>query len=127
MAFMGKKNLQKEEKKFAQIKPQKYLSNLKKEVSEKVITEVWIQTLQVGSCSVFALYFLLGLVIWTEFKILDWKVTFTVVVTRGKQVQVWWDKSEHWTDSITLPFSVNYSRVLIYCFRFLHLYDNTLK
>lgn len=37
MVFTGKESLQKEEKKkLAQIKPQKYLSSLKKELNEKV-------------------------------------------------------------------------------------------
>lgn len=62
-----------------------------------------------------ALYFLFGLVIWTDFKILDWKsVTFTVVMAGGKHVQVWWDESEH-----KLSFSVKYIWwILIYFFLF---------
>lgn len=61
MVFTGKESLQKEEKKIAQIKTQKYLSSLKKELSEKVTKgEVRIQTLQMVSCSIFCTLFFIG-------------------------------------------------------------------
>lgn len=62
MVFTGKESLQKEEKKkLAQIKPQKYLSSLKKELNEKVTEgEVWFQALQVGMCRAFCTLFFSG-------------------------------------------------------------------
>lgn len=62
MVFTGKESLQKEEKKkLAHIKPQKYLSSLKKELSEKVTEgEVWFQALQVEVCRAFCALFFSG-------------------------------------------------------------------
>lgn len=62
MVFTGKESLQKEEKKkLAQFKPQKYLSSLKKKLSEKVARgEVWFQAAQAGSCSGFCTLFSSG-------------------------------------------------------------------
>lgn len=56
-----KKVCKKKKKKLAQIEPQKYLSSLKKELSEKVTEgKVWFQALQVGAWSVFCTLFFSG-------------------------------------------------------------------
>lgn len=72
-----KKVCKKKKKKLAQIKLQKYLSSLNKELSETAAEgEVWSQALQVGSSGGFCTLFFSGFDdLDRDCKILDWQVS----------------------------------------------------
>lgn len=114
-----KKVCKKKKKKLAQIKPQKYLSNLKKELSETVTEgEVWFQALRWDQAVFFCT------LIFSEFGDLDrlqnsgqTSNSCCVVMIGGQPVQVWWDKFERRTDSFAF-FSWSQSRYFNLLFPF---------
>lgn len=120
-----KKVCRKKKRKLAQLKPQKHLPRLKIELGEKVaIVECgWLQAAQRvcvggGYTVSFALYFPVVLVIWTDFKTLDWEVTLAVWLWL-QEGNVRYDGTSLNNGLVSLPFLVNYILgILIYYFPF---------